>query len=152
QAGLKPHRLFMMNEDYVTFPEFQALMNNRAEIPGIDERYQAETDSQNAVHKFYDDTNQLVLKGKTQRPDLGFETLGEIHNRIMNEIATDRQSGASITGWRGRIGELLAGVVSPFATLESDPFVPATVGTMAFGGVGPNVLTRIATLGAANAA
>lgn len=150
-AGLKPHRLFMFNEDYVTFPEFQSLMQARAPFPGVDERYQAETDRQASVHSFVDQTNALVLKGKTQRPDLGFETLGEIHDRVMNEIKQDRQGADSISGWRGHLGSFFGGMSSMLA-FKSDPFAPAEIATLAFGGVGPNVLTRLATLGAMNAA
>jgi hypothetical protein len=153
-AGGRRTPLFAFNEDQVTDPEFQALMNEHSPVlPGEDERFATDTAKRQAMRAWVAHVDDLAVKAQAAHPDLGIETLTQMHQRVMKEIASDTKDGQGISGWRGLVGAFF-GDLGAMTAFKSDPWAPVKIGSMFLGGelvAGANVATRMAVMGAMNA-
>ncbi len=150
EAGYKPIPLMSRVTEgrniHAAATDFQSIIANEAAVPGADERYPADNAFKSALHNDIRANKKLIDEARAKRPDLGIQTYEEIDKQVLTGIAKARTPDPR-GGWMSSVGQFIgaAGAIvsgaNPYAPLE------ILLGT----GVGPNVVTRLATAGAAQA-
>jgi len=130
--------------------EFQDIVSQNAEIQGPDDRYQARTSYQASIRDAFAENRQIIEKAKAARPDLGIRTYDELHTQVLDHIRTQRFIDPRM-GFFGDVGAFVGGMAN-MGNLATNPWAPIEMLSMAFGGVGPNTASRVASLAAVNAA
>lgn len=130
--------------------EFQDIVVINSDIMGPDDRYEAHTSYQKSIRDAFAKNRQTIKKAKAARPDLGIQSYDEMHQQVLGHIASQRFVDPRLGFW-GDVGAFVGGTLN-MGNLATNPWAPVELLSMAFGGVGPNVASRVASLAAVNAA
>jgi hypothetical protein len=157
QAGFEPKPMFELVSPwgglggaYGGQTEFQDIVAINSDIMGPDDRYQARTSYQKSIRDAFAENRQMIEKAKAARPDLGIQSYDEMHQQVLSHIASQRFVDPRMGFW-GDVGAFVGGMAN-MGNLATNPWAPVELLSMAFGGVGPNVASRVASLAAVNAA
>lgn len=152
-AGYKLAPLFRLITEgrniYAAGSEFQSIMAHNSPIAGPDERYEATTDFQKQVRDAYSHNREILAKAKAERPDLDIKDYQEMNDEVYRGIAAARTPDPR-TGW---LANMASGIIGGTAAIFSgtNPYAPLEALGLAFGGIGPSTLTRVATAGVVGA-
>lgn len=130
--------------------DFQSIVAEGSDFPGKDERYDSQSELKSRVRKAYALNRDVIAKARAARPELGIQTYEEMDEYTLSEIRKQRTIDPRMGFW-GDVG-FFAGGTANIGNLVTNPWAPVEIAGLAFGGIGPTVATRVATLGVANAA
>lgn len=130
--------------------DFQEIIAEGSAFPGKDERYDSESNLKTRVRQAYALNRDTIAKAKAARPDLDIQTYEEMDAYTLSEIRKQKTVDPRMGLW-GEVGFFIGGMAN-IGNLVTNPSAPVEMAGLLFGGVGPSVASRVATMAAANAA
>jgi hypothetical protein len=127
---------------------FQDIMAHDGMIAGPDERYDHASKRSAKLRADIKTVSQMIEDAKVKRPDLGIQTIDEVHNGVVADLKRKGTSDPRAS-WMAGLGEFVGAMGNSFS--PSDPFAVVKAPLLAFTGVGPNVAMRVVSMAAAQA-
>jgi hypothetical protein len=134
-------------EGRVAGTDFQSIVNEQADVPGIDYRYPEENNFKRQIRIAYLNNQKIIAEAQAKRPDLHIMNFDEINQTALSQIREARTLDPRM-GWLSRFA---AGLITTPATIaggligNTDPVAPLSAISLIAGGVGPSSIARMLT-------